>query len=392
MNKSKIKVLRIQSRICVGGPAVHTEILARYLDTDKYDTILVGGALEEGEKSRIPLLRKQGINVTTIPQMGRELSPVRDLSAIVKLYRLIREIKPDIVHTHTAKAGAIGRIAARLAGVPIIIHTFHGHVFRHYFGKLKTRFFQILERVLALISTRIVVISPAQFHDIVDVFKIAPAKKTQVIRLGFELERFLFLEKNDLLKESLNLSEDTFLLGIIGRLVPIKNHEMALRVLALLHKKRVPAHLCIVGDGELRELLEQHVKEMELVPFVHFLGWRLDVENIYAGIDTLILTSLNEGTPVAIVEAMASQVPVVATNVGGVRDLIVDQETGMLCPPNDSPVMVSKIQQIYESKSLRERLVKNAREFAIKTYSYKRLVSEIEALYVTLLAEKASNG
>ena len=138
---------------------------------------------------------------------------MRDLNAIIKLFRLIKIIKPDIVHTHTAKAGAAGRIAAWLAGVPIIIHTFHGHVFRHYFGKLKTWFFKIFERLLALISTQIIVISPAQIHDIVEVYKIAPAKKTSLIRLGFELERFLSLRKSNSLKKSLNLSEDTCFIG-----------------------------------------------------------------------------------------------------------------------------------------------------------------------------------
>ena len=175
-------------------------------------------------------------------------------------------------------------------------------------------------------------------------------------------------------------------------MVPIKNHEMAFQVLALLRKQGVPAHLCVVGDGELREVLEQCAETEGLNPFVHFLGWRLDVESIYAGIDALILTSLNEGTPVAIIEAMASQVPVIATNVGGVSDLVEDQVTGMLCPPNDCHTMVKKIQQLFENKILMERIVTNAKAFVLNTYSYKRLISEIEALYATLLYQEASKN
>jgi len=385
MENSKIRVLRIQSRICVGGPAIHTELLSKYLDNKRFDTILVGGALEAGEKSRIPLLREQGISVTTIPEMGRELSFWRDLRAIIKLYRLIKQEKPDIVHTHTAKAGAVGRLAAWLARVPVIVHTFHGHVFRGYFGFLKTKFFILMERLLAKISSQIVVISPAQFKDMVEIFKIAPGNKTRIIPLGFELERFLSLRKNNSLREWLNLPEKSFLLGIIGRLVPIKNHEMALQAVNRLRQTGVPAHLCVVGDGELRAKLERHVHQNGLGAFVHFLGWRLDIENIYAGIDALLLTSQNEGTPVAIIEAMASGVPVVATNGGGVGDLIQDQITGMLSPPNDYDSLVTKIRQIFESNPLRERLTVNAKSFVSGIYAYKRLVTDIETLYFSLL-------
>lgn len=385
IEKKKIKVLRIQSRICVGGPAIHSELLSKYLDQNRFETILVGGALETGEKSRISLLREQGIPVTTIPEMGRALSFWRDFKAMIKLYRFIRQVKPDIVHTHTAKAGAVGRLAAWLAGVPVIIHTFHGHVFRGYFGFLKTQFFILMERLLARISSQIVVISPAQFKDIVEIFKIAPGNKTSIIPLGFELDRFLSLRKNNSLRNWLNLPDDVFLLGIIGRLVPIKNHLLAIQALKRLLQTGVPAYLCVVGDGELRAKLERHVNQYGLGAFVHFLGWRLDIENIYAGIDALLLTSQNEGTPVAIIEAMASGVPVVATNVGGVGDLIQDQITGMLCPPNDFDSLVTKIRQIFESNPLRERLTVNAKSLVSGIYAYKRLVTDIETLYLFLL-------
>ena len=384
---SKIKILYIQSRICVGGPAVHTGILVTHLNPKRFQTILLGGGLEPDEKDAITDLQKNGIDVRVVKEMGRDISFWRDLKAVIQLYKIIRQERPDIVDTHTAKAGAIGRIAALLVGVPIVVHTFHGHVFHDYFGKMKTKFFQILEKLLARISTRIIVISPKQYQDIVETYKIAAAEKVTLIRCGFNLEKFLAVRKSSALKKALELPEDSFLLGIIGRLVPIKNHEMSLQMLVALRSLGVPAHLCIVGDGELRADLIQSVRDKNIEKYVHFLGWRLDIENIYSGLDTLILTSLNEGTPFTIIEAMASQVPVIATNVGGVCDLIEDGVTGLLCTSHDFRTMAFKAKQIFESSDLRERLVKNAKEFAVRTYSYERLIFEMENLYLELLAK-----
>jgi glycosyltransferase involved in cell wall biosynthesis len=269
--QKKVKILRIQSRICIGGPAIHTEILSKYLNAEKYETILVGGALNNGEVSRIAELRQKGIHVQLIPEMGREISPLRDLFTIFKLYRLMQQEAPDIVHTHTAKAGAAGRIAACLARVPVIVHTFHGHVFHDYFGKLRTTLFIWLERILGTLTSSIITISPRQRFDIVEKYKIARPTKVKVIQLGFELERFLLLQKNVLLKNDLGLTQDEILIGIVGRLVPIKNHKMMLRVLEQLRQNGIKGHLCIVGDGELRNELELLAKEWRIQKYVHFL-------------------------------------------------------------------------------------------------------------------------
>lgn len=380
MNTRK-KILFIQSRICVGGPAVHTRILAKYLNPERFQTILIGGELEPDEKDVVADMRREGLDVRVLPKMGRDISWWRDLQSLVQIYKIIKQEKPDIVDTHTAKAGAVGRLAAWLARVPVIVHTFHGHVFHDYFGKLVTQFYVLLERFLARISDRIIVISPEQQKDIVENYQITKAEKVITIRYGFELQRFFNSSPNHLLKNALNLPNNSVLLGIVGRLVPIKNHEMSLRVLVALRDLGVPARLCIVGDGELRANLAQSAREKNIEQCVHFLGWRLDIENVYSGLDLLILTSLNEGTPFTIIEAMASGVPVVATQVGGVGDLIEDQVTGLLCQSNDFQAMAEKIKQILASGHLRQKLVKNAREFAARNYSYERLIIEMERLY-----------
>jgi len=380
--KRKLKIIRIQSRICIGGPSVHSEILSKYLDPERFETILIGGALEGGEKERVEELRRQSIQITTIAEMGREISLWSDIKALLKLYQIIYREKPDIVHTHTAKAGAIGRIAAWLAGVPIIIHTFHGHVFHDYFGKVKTWLFIQFERWLAKITTCIIVISRSQKYDIVTKFRISNKKKVITIPLGLELERFLLIDKDTFhLKNELGISRNEFLIGIVGRIVPIKNHELLLKVIKLLREQQLPVHLCIVGDGELRNELIQSARDKNILNYTHFTGWRLDMEKIYSGMDLLALSSLNEGTPVAIIEAMASQVPVVATAVGGVPDLISDCETGLLSAPNDANDLAEKIRQILVNPEMTTKIIKKARKSVEKSYHYRRLIKDIQNLY-----------
>jgi glycosyltransferase involved in cell wall biosynthesis len=384
--KRKLKIIRIQSRICIGGPSVHSEILSKYLDPERFETILIGGALEDGEKERVEELRRLSIQITTIAEMGREISLWSDIKALLKLYQIIYREKPDIVHTHTAKAGAIGRIAAWLAGVPIIIHTFHGHVFHDYFGKVKTWLFIQFEQWLAKITTCIIVISRSQKYDIVTKFRISNKKKVITIPLGLELERFLLIDKDTFhLKNELGISRNEFLIGIVGRIVPIKNHELLLKVIKLLREQQLPVHLCIVGDGELRNELIQSAREKNISNYTHFTGWRLDMEKIYSGMDLLALSSLNEGTPVAIIEAMASQVPVVATAVGGVPDLISDGETGLLSAPNDANDLAEKIRQILVNPEMTTKIIKKARESVEKNYHYRRLINDIQNIYEKLI-------
>jgi glycosyltransferase involved in cell wall biosynthesis len=332
-------------------------------------------------------LKEQGIRVELIEKMGRRLSIFNDLYSVYWLFCFIKKERPLIVNTHTAKAGAVGRIAAWLARVPVIIHTFHGHVFYGYFNKWKTLFYRFLERFLSKLSTQIIVISPSQYEDIVFKFKIAPAHKVTLMSLGIELERFLKIKKDDELKKELNLKPDSYLLAIIGRMVPVKNHVMSLYVLKKLITEKLPVHLYMVGHGELFDEIQQKTKELNLQEYVHFSGWSLDIEKIYAGADALLLTSLNEGTPITLIEAMAAGVPVVATAVGGVSDLITDGESGFLCEVNNVDEMVLKTKKVLFDPDHTQQLIENAKTNVKNKFSYQRLLSEVEKFYSGFIKE-----
>jgi glycosyltransferase involved in cell wall biosynthesis len=385
MKTSRIRILRIQSRICIGGPAIHTELLSVHLPKDRYQTILLGGSLEEKEKSVLHSIRDKGVDVRVLPEMKRDISLWDDFRSVIKVYRLIRQYKPHIVHTHTSKAGTVGRIAAVFAGTPVILHTFHGHAFENYFSKAKTQFFIWIEKLLAHFSHRLIAISPGQKRDLCQRFHIAPPQKVNVIRLGFDLSRFQPV-KSIQLKKQLGLESTEYLGALIGRIVPIKNHILALKVVRVLREeKNVPFHLLIVGDGEEKESLEQRAFDMGIRPYVHFMGWTTRVEEVYKGIDLLLLTSLNEGTPVAIIEAMACKVPVVATAVGGVGDLITEGETGCLAKSNDEKELTEKIKFLFENPEKSHYIVTRAFEFAHGHYHYDRLINQVDRLYQTLL-------
>ena len=380
-NRKRIRILRIQSRICIGGPAIHTESLSLHLPKDKYETLVVGGAVENHEKSSHQRLIENDINVEIIHTMKRNILFINDFISVFKIYRLIKKFNPDIVETHTAKAGAIGRIAAFIARVPIVIHTFHGHVFHNYFSRVITKIFIIIEKVLSVVTHKIIVLSERQYNDIVHEYKIAPENKVIVIPLGIDLERFLSIEKSDNIKHELDLNRDDILIASVGRLVSVKNIRMLIDVVKKLHNKDHRYHLCLIGDGEERTELEL----MSDSEYIHFLGWRTDLENIYSGVEIVALTSLNEGTPIAIIEAMASGVPVVSTNVGGVGDVVKDNETGMLVESNDVNAMCEKIELLMKEPAIKNKLTKRARQYVNEKFSYQRLVKDMELLYNNLL-------
>ncbi|HPG41015.1 MAG TPA: glycosyltransferase family 4 protein [bacterium] len=387
MKSRRIKILLVQSRICVGGPAVHTEMIARYLPKERYQVTLVGGGLKKGEMSKFDDIREKGVDIRIIGDMKRNISVFGDLVSVYKTWQLIKQIKPDIVDTHTAKAGAVGRIAARLAGVPIVIHTFHGHVFEEFFSNLKSWLFVYIEKMFALLANRIIAISPMQFYDLAKKYKIAPVKKFVIVKLGLELDRFLNIEKNNRLKETLGIPAQDILIGVIGRMVPTKNHLMVIRVLKNLHDAGFKAHLYIAGDGEERYKLEKLRDELNLQPWIHFPGWVVDIEHIYAGIDLLAQTSTTEGTPFTVIEAMAAGVPVAATNVGGVADMLLDDENGLLCRSRDDREMAEKIKSLFKQPEQINKMTQRARKFVIDNYSYKRLISDLDQLYTRLFSQ-----
>ncbi|MBC8184840.1 glycosyltransferase [candidate division KSB1 bacterium] len=381
MRKRPIKIIRIQSRICIGGPAKHTEVLSRYMPKEKFETFLIGGSVEKDESCRFEELKDMGIRIEILNEMKRETNIVGDIKSLIKLYKIIKKEKPDIVETHTAKAGAIGRIASFLANVPIVVHTYHGHVFSEYFNIVTTKIIILIERILSKLSTKIIVLSKSQQMDIVNKYKISNFEKTEIIPLGIQLKPFMKIRKNGNLKKELNIKDDEKLIAMIGRIVPIKNFEMIFRVFMKLKKNGLSVHLCIVGDGKRKEKFARNENNGN----VHFLNWRPDIENIYSGIDLLALTSRNEGTPLTIIEAMAAKVPVVATNVGGVPDIVKNNETGFLCDVDDDEEMVNKIKLLLTDEKINKRITMRAQKFALHKFSYQRLISDMERLFERLI-------
>ncbi len=386
------RVARIQSRICVGGPSLHSIILSEGLSTKRgsaYDTTLISGALEPGERSMEPAAKARGIDVEIIPEMRRPVRPALDLRAVQRMVKTLRRLRPEIVHTHTAKAGAVGRMAARLARVPILVHTFHGHVFDGYFSARTVKSFVRVERTLARLSDCILAISETQRRELVDKYRIAPAKKVRVIPLGLELERFREVrhESNGFLRRTLGLRAGQPMVLAVGRLAPIKRYDLLIEAFGRVLSAVPDAHLVIAGggDSEERQRLENLAKANE--DRIHFLGWCQNLERFYSEADVYVLSSDNEGTPVAVIEALSAGVPVVATRVGGVEDIVGD-DMGHLVPRGDVRELSLAIDNILNTGGGVPAFL---RDQVVRKFSHRRLLSDIEALYDELMDAKSTS-
>ena len=338
------KVLRIINRFNIGGITYNVSYLSKYL-APEYETLLVGGPEEEGEDSSLYIPEGLGLHPKVLNQFQREINIKADYKAYKEIKKIIKEFKPDIVHTHASKAGAIGRLAAIHCKVPIIIHTFHGHVFHSYFGKLKTAVYKTIERYLAKHSTAIIAISNKQKTELSELFKIAPKEKIHVVPLGFDLNRFtLNKEKNrSEFREKYKLQGNQIAIGIIGRLAPIKNHDLFVESIAFIKKQGVRnIKAFIIGDGDSRQAIYDSCAKNEVTYSnnandevdIIFTSWITNIEWALHGLDIVTLTSLNEGTPVSIIEAQAAGKYVVSTNVGGIED-VLHPECGLLSEIND---------------------------------------------------------
>ena len=383
------KILRIIARLNIGGPAIHTILLSDELKRLGYETVLVKGSEGEKEGNMMDLADSRGIKPVVVPELGREIGLINDIRAFLKLYKLIKKEQPDIVHTHTAKAGTLGRITAWLAGVPIIIHTFHGHVLTGYFGRLKSWCFIQIEKVLARISTRLITLSDKLKEELVGM-GIGNHDRFEVIPLGLDLKPFLnSSEHKGEFRNEFGLSGDAVLIGIIGRLVPIKGHrlflEAARSVISEFGIRNSELKFVIVGDGELRKELESYAEELGVAENVIFTGFRRDLPVIYADLDIVSLTSFNEGTPVSIIEAMASGKPVVAADVGGVSSLVKDSITGLLVRPGDTRSLTESLLWMVEKPEMREKMGAEGQRRIYPSHDISQLVENIGLLYSSLL-------
>jgi glycosyltransferase involved in cell wall biosynthesis len=387
-----IRVLRLIARLNMGGPALHVSYLTNGLAERGYKTTLAAGSLARGESSMSFVADELGVEVEAIPQLHREISPLYDPLTIARIVRLIQTVRPHILHTHTAKAGAVGRIAAMLAGEarpPIVVHTFHGHVLRGYFDPATTAFFRRLERALARRTTRLVAVSPEVRDDLV-ALGVARAEKFSVIRLGIDLDRRITSVGDDgaSLRKLFGVAPDEFVVGWVGRMTAIKRVDDVLLAFQRLRERGIEARLCLVGDGPDREQVEQVAHDLGIARHTLFVGYQRDVAPYYSFFDAFVLPSANEGTPVVAIESLAAGRPVVATRVGGTPDVVEDGDDGMLVRVGDVDAIASALERLAHNPELRHRLGEEGRKRVVPRYRVERLVDDVDALYRELLSAR----
>lgn len=394
------KILRIINRFNLGGPTYNAAYLSKYLPSE-FETMLIGGAKDESEANSEFIVNSLGISSTTIPEMRREINS-KDIVAYRKIKKIILDFKPDIVHTHASKAGALGRFAAHSAKVPVIVHTFHGHVFDAYFGNTQANIYKMLERKLAGISSKIIAISENQKDDLVNKYEICSEDKVQIIKLGFDLQRFRENneEKRKQFRKQYLIDDDEIAIAMTGRLVPVKNHVLFLEALKIISQKTTKKiRVFIVGDGEDRLNIEQKARDLNLdfidflkeqrKAYITFTSWLKDVDVVNAGVDIVALTSLNEGTPVSLIEAQASGKPIVTTDVGGISNVVIPNKTALLSESNNANHFAENLLNLIENNGLRQEMSNQGVEYVMEKFHYSRLVSEMSELYYSLLAQKS---
>ena len=410
-----IKVARVIARLNTGGPAIHAIALARELPQKGFECCLLTGIVSQDEGDMTPVAIREGIKLIIIPTLSREISLMRDVQAFFRLVGELRKWRPDILHTHTAKAGALGRLAGLLARIPVRIHTFHGHVFHGYFGYVKTQVFLLVERILACFTDALVVLSKSQMRELVDTYRIAPEPKFNIIPLGFDLSSF---DPAKISKENKrgawDLTPEHFICGFIGRLEPIKNPLLFVRAFQGLVEQREPRSktldfapqaiaAVIVGSGSLEGSVRACIEGLECRARFKMLGWQKDMAHIYSALDVVVLTSLNEGNPVALIEAMATGKPFVATNVGGVEDLMIgkrrvvkDQDgrqfmlfdNGILVESHDLDGIRGALGYLMANQEQGHQMGRIGRTFALRNFNLDRLLNDVHHLYLRELHQK----
>lgn len=365
----------------------------------EWETMLVIGGKDDHEQEATHLTERLGIEPVEIPVMKRAIDLRADRAAYLQVKELIQKFKPDVVHTHAAKSGAIGRLAAHACKVPVVVHTFHGHVFHSYFGKLKSNAFVQIERYLARRSSGIIAISDIQKHELSDTYKICPADKIDVIPLGFDLDHFNqdVEAKRNSFRMRYGIKENEVAIGIVGRIVSVKNHQLFVDAVAKMRNEAVyPLRFIIVGDGDMRVDMEQGFRKAG-IEYAYFpdnpspaqaicTSWLTAMDEVFAGLDIVALTSHNEGTPVSLIEAQASGRPVVSTNVGGVADIVANGQTGYVVPPGDVAAFAAALLRLADDKLMRRAFGNSGKLAVMKRFSYQRLVRDMDQYYRRLLA------
>ena len=379
-----IRVLRIIARMNVGGPAVQVSGLMRGLDSTQFEHRLLTGYCNADEADYL-LEAATDIPVTRIDGLGRSIKPIADMTALIEIVKLIREFKPDIVHTHTAKAGVLGRIASILSlHSSLRVHTFHGHLLHGYFGKFKTKIVILIEKTLAVFTHQLLAVGKKVQDELIEV-GIGNVKKFALMPPGLSLGK---IPDTAQAKSELGLAKDLLYCSFIGRVTDIKRPNRFLDVVSELVKRNVKIQFFIAGDGNL--LAETKLRiEKESLP-VACLGWRIDIERIIGASDIVILTSDNEGTPLSLIQAGMAGVPVVSTNVGSVSEVVLNGETGLITELAVKAI-ADAVESLVISGELRQKLGSAARKFTADNFSVARLVKDHEALYRKLIANRANS-
>lgn len=402
------RILRLVTRLNAGGPARHVAWVSEGLDARGWETRLLAGEPAAGEDDLSAAVAGR-VALRRVAGLSREIHPRRDAEAFAKIVAEIREFRPDVVHTHTAKAGLLGRSAAfavnatrRRAARIRVVHTFHGNVLSGYFSPFRARTFRHLERLLARRATdAILVLSPQQRAEIVDRFRVAPERKVSIVPLALDLAEFSIPTARGAFRRELGFPDDAFLVGIVGRIAPVKNHEMFVDAAARTLEAAPHARFVVVGDGPAAPALARRAHAAGLGSAIRFAGLRTDLTQIYTDLDVVALTSRNEGTPLSLIEAMASGRPVVATDVGGVRDLLTREWTGpvfdrrfsdsrtprgLLVDSGDIQGFASALVGLASDAARRDALGAAGRLYARSGHDLPRLLDDLEEVYSRALA------
>jgi glycosyltransferase involved in cell wall biosynthesis len=388
-----VRVVRIITRLNVGGPSIQASTLSHRLSARGFDTLLVHGQLGAGEGDMSYMVRGD-VRTRYLPSLRRPIAPAHDALAFAQLIDILRDTRPDIVHTHMAKAGTLGRLAAAVYNQTAgrgrrarVIHTYHGHVLEGYFSARTAALFTAAERQLARLSDAIVAISPEIKRELLTEYRIGRADQYHVIPLGFDLSALAAIDDDARrqAREALDIPPQAHVVSTVGRLTAIKQHALFLETAALVAARDPAALFLIAGDGELRAELEASARALGIANRVRFLGWRRDLATIYGATDVFLLTSRNEGTPVALIESLAAAVPGVSTDVGGIRDVIDSDDVGLLAPFGDAALLADHIGALLADPDRRRRMGELGRRSMTARYTLDRLVDDVERLYRQLL-------
>jgi glycosyltransferase involved in cell wall biosynthesis len=380
-----MKIVHAIARLNVGGAALSVLELAAGQQRDGHDVIVVAGTIPRGEASMEHIAVDLGVPYLHVPELQRDVSLSRDLAAVRALHRILRERRPDVLHTHTSKAGTAGRVAALLRGrnrPSAVVHTYHGHVLKGYFDPRRERLFRLVERSLAYATDKLVAVSEEVRDDLVEL-GVARVEKFAVIPYGFDLDaRIDSSSGTRAVKRAEAGLGDTFTIGWAGRLTEIKRPLDLIRVLAA-----VPgATLVLAGDGDLRHVTEALARELSVSDRVRFLGYVSDLGSWYAAFDAFLLTSENEGAPVVAIEALAAGVPVVATAAGGTGTVVDDRETGYLAPVGDVAALAAHLRSLRDDATLRTTMGAEGARRMRQRFAIERMVGDIERLYEEIIS------